>query len=61
MNNTLFKVNLDLNIDIRILMPFVSDLKNIYTSISIVIKLIEGNIPGYYFGDYFNKTYSNWY
>ena len=59
MNNALFKVNLDISIDIRILMPFVSQVTSVSTSMPIVIKLIEGDIPGYYFGDYFNKTYSN--
>ena len=58
-NNALFKVNLDISVDVRILMPFVSEVASINTSIPIVIKLIEGDIPSYYFGDYFNKTYSN--
>lgn len=58
-NNALFKMNIDIKVDVRILMPFVSEVTSVSTSIPIVIKLIEGDIPGYYFGDYFNKTYSN--
>ena len=58
-NNALFKVNIDITIDIRILLPFVSEITTISTNIPIVTKLITGEIPGYYFGDYFNKSYSN--
>ena len=58
-NNALFKVNLDVKVDVRILIPFVSEITSINTSVPIIIKLIEGEIPSYYFSDYFNKTYSN--
>lgn len=58
-NNALFKINLDIKIDIKILMPFVSELISVNTSIPLVIKLIEGDIPKYYLDDYFNKMYSN--
>ena len=59
MNNALFKVSLDIKVDVRILLPFVSDITTIDTSIPIVIKLIEGDIPNYFLTDYFNKSYSN--
>ena len=58
-NNALFKVEIEIKVDVRILLPFVSDVASISTSTPIIIKLIEGEIPGYYLGDYFNKTYSN--
>ena len=58
-NNALFKISLNIKSDIRILLPFVSHITSIDTSVPIVIKLIEGNIPSYLFSDYFNKTYSN--
>ena len=58
-NNALFKIDLNVKLDIRILLPFVSKITTVETNIPIVIKLIEGKIPSYYFSDYFNKTYSN--
>ena len=58
-NNALFKLNIDVSVDAKILMPFTSKTTSITTSIPIVIKLIEGNIPGYFLGGYYNNSFSN--
>ena len=58
-NNALFKVDLEISVDVRILLPFVSEITNINVAIPLVIKLIEGDIPNYLYSDYFNKTYTN--
>ena len=58
-NNALFKLNIDITIDVKILMPFISKTTSIMVSTPIVIKLIEGNIPSYLLGGYYNNSFSN--
>jgi len=50
-NNAIFKVNLFVSTELKVVLPFTS--KNIYleTTIPIIIKIIEGDVPNYYFGN----------
>ena len=58
-NNALFKLNIDVSVDVKILLPFVSKNTTIIASVPIVIKLIEGEIPEYLLGGYLNNSFSN--
>ena len=58
-NNALIKVNVDITLNIRIIMPFTSKITDVNMSIPIAIKLIEGSIPGYYFNGYLNNPSIN--
>ena len=51
-NNALIKVSIDVDADIKILLPFVSKITSVSTTVPIIIKLMEGKIPEYYFGGY---------
>ena len=51
-NNALIKVNIEVEAEVKILMPFVSTTGNIESTIPIVMKVIEGNVPSYYFDGY---------
>ena len=51
-NNALLKVNITIESEVKILLPFVSSSTKITANIPIVVKLIEGNIPSYYFDGY---------
>ena len=51
-NNALITINVVVEVEVKILMPFVSQNAKIVESIPILIKLIEGNVPSYYFGKY---------
>ena len=53
-NNALMKVNIEIEASIRVLLPFVSDVVEISSEVPIIIKLIEGNVPSYYFDGYLN-------
>lgn len=54
-NNALIKVNIDLEAEVRIILPFVSENTKINTSIPIIMKIIEGNVPSYYFEGYLDS------
>lgn len=58
-NNALFKLNVDITVDVKILMPFISQNTSVTVSTPLVIKLIEGNIPSYFLGGYYNNSFSN--
>ena len=59
-NNALIKVNIEVQAEVKILMPFISSKGNIESTIPIIMKLIEGDIPSYYFDGYLNnKTFTN--
>lgn len=51
-NNALIKVNIGVEVEVKILMPFVSSSTKIQANIPVVIKIIEGNVPSYYFNGY---------
>ncbi len=48
-NNALIKVNINVEVEIKILLPFVSNNSKISVDIPIIMKLVEGNVPSYYF------------
>lgn len=47
-NNALIEVYVDLKVEIKVIMPLMSENIEITTSIPVAIKLIQGNIPNYY-------------
>ncbi len=53
-NNALITVSIGIEAEVKILLPFVSSSTKIQTDIPVVIKIIEGNIPSYYFDGYLN-------
>lgn len=53
-NNALIKININVEAEVKILLPFISSREKIETNIPIVMKLIEGNVPSYYFDGYLN-------
>lgn len=53
-NNALIKININVEAEVKILLPFVSSREKIETNIPVVMKLIEGNVPSYYFDGYLN-------
>lgn len=56
-NNALITVNVIVEVEVKILLPFVSETTKITESIPILIKIIEGNIPSYYFDKYLPSQY----
>ena len=53
-NNALIEISIEVEIDVKILLPFVSETIKVSSNIPIIIKLVEGNIPEYYFNGYLN-------
>ncbi len=53
-NNALIKVNINIEVEVKILLPFVSKNTKITSEVPIIIKLIEGNIPSYYLDRIYN-------
>ena len=53
-NNALINVSIGIDSEVKILLPFVSSSTKITANVPIVIKIIEGNIPSYYFDGYLN-------
>ena len=51
-NNALVKVNINIESEVKILLPFVSSVKKINVDVPIIMKVIEGNVPSYYFDGY---------
>lgn len=51
-NNVLIKVNIEIEAEVKILMPFISSKDSISSTIPIIMKIIEGNVPSYYFDGY---------
>lgn len=54
-NNALIKININVEAEVKILLPFISSKEKIETNIPIVMKLIQGNVPSYYFDGYLNN------
>ena len=54
-NNALIKVNINVEAEVKILMPFVSSNTKINVDIPIIMKIIEGNVPSYYFDGYLSS------
>ena len=51
-NNALIKVNINIEAEVKILMPFVSSNTLLNVDVPIIMKIMEGNVPSYYFGGY---------
>lgn len=50
-NNAIFKVNIYVSSEIKVVLPFASKNIQIESTIPIIIKIIEGDVPSYYFGN----------
>ena len=55
-NNALITLYIDVEVNARIILPFVSDDMNISASIPIAMKVIQGNIPNYYMNGFTSKS-----
>ncbi len=47
-NNALIKVNINIEVEIKILLPFASKNVVITSDVPIIMKLVEGSVPNYY-------------
>ena len=54
-NNALIKVNINVTVEVKILLPFISNNATIEVDIPILMKVIEGNVPSYYFDGYLSS------
>lgn len=50
-NNAIFKVNINITVDLKVVLPFISDTTSLVVNIPIIIKIIEGEVPSYYFNN----------
>lgn len=48
-NNAIFKVNIAVSSEIKVILPFTSKNVELVATIPIIIKIIEGDVPSYYF------------
>lgn len=55
-NNAMIKVFINLNINQQVVLPFTLKKIEVNTSIPVIIKLVSGNIPNYYFGGMGNSS-----
>ena len=55
-NNALMKVSINITASVKVLLPFVSDMVEVSADIPVIIKLIEGSVPGYYFDGYLGNV-----
>ena len=51
-NNALIKININIEAEVKILMPFEYSITKINVDVPIVMKMLEGNVPSYYFDGY---------
>lgn len=58
-NNALISVYINVSSKIKILLPFISDDKEINLDIPIIMKVIEGDVPSYYFDGYLSTPSLN--
>jgi len=49
-NNALMEVYIDIEVNVQVVLPFISDNITVKTLMPIAIKLVRGNIPEYYSG-----------
>ena len=54
-NNALITINVVVEVEAKILLPFISQNSKIVESIPIIMKIIEGNVPSYYFDGYLSN------
>ncbi|MBQ2947190.1 MAG: sporulation protein YunB [Bacilli bacterium] len=57
-NNALIKVNINIEAEVKILMPFVSSNTILNVDVPIIMKIMEGSVPSYYFGGYLDTIVS---
>ena len=50
-NNSLIEINIKINVTIKMILPKCSKNKKIFVIIPLTVKIIQGNIPEYYFGN----------
>ena len=55
-NNALITLNVDIKVNAKVVLPFVSDDMNIDASIPIAMKVIQGKIPEYYLNGFTTKS-----
>lgn len=55
-NNALITLNVDVEVNAKIVLPFVSDDMNVSASIPIAMKVIQGSIPDYYMNGFTTKS-----
>ena len=55
-NNALITLNIDVEVNAKVVLPFVSDDMNISASIPIAMKVIQGNIPEYYLNGFTSRS-----
>lgn len=54
-NNALIELYLDLEVNLKVILPFISDDIKVKTSIPIAIKMLKGKVPEYYLNGYLNN------
>lgn len=57
-NNALLEVSIEISVNFRVNLPFVSNKINVTNTIPISMKIIQGNIPDFYTGG-FTSSYSS--
>lgn len=55
-NNALITLNIDVEVNAKVVLPFVSDEMNISASIPIAMKVIQGKIPEYYLNGFTTRS-----
>jgi len=55
-NNALITLNIDIEVNAKVVLPFASDNMNINASIPIAMKVIQGKIPEYYLNGFTTKS-----
>lgn len=50
-NNAIFRVNIHATTELKVVLPFTSKNVALEATIPIIIKIIEGDVPSYYFGE----------
>jgi len=50
-NNAIFRVNVHAKTELKVVLPFTNKNVKLEASIPIIIKIIEGDVPSYYFGE----------
>lgn len=57
-NNALIKLNINIETEVKILMPFVSSNTKLNIDVPILMKIMGGKVPSYYFGGYLDTIVS---
>lgn len=55
-NNALITLNIDIEVNAKIILPIISDDMNITASIPIAMKVVQGKIPEYYLNGFTTKS-----